>query len=792
MAEKHATRGLLPAGAILWIAVAGMALTPGALAWAVAGDSALRPAAIVAALALFAAVLAGGASLAALRRDNRRLASRMAQLEEALGAQVAAVNALPAQVALVDRGGRILSVNGPWERHGAAGGFGEAAWTTGADAVALFDSERGPVGRERRDLVAMLRAVLGGGEPVRVMEYAARWPAGSWSRVLIARLDHPGEAAAVLLQYDITRIKNVEIELKRKTTSLENITSGIPGIVYQMVRRRGGELRSTFISAQAERMLGYAPQMLLTDGGATLPRITHPDDREWVMRSKLDFAAGAKDGETWHAEFRVVTLAGELRWVQAFARLSVSETGDRVIDGVLLDISEHRAATDKLVELQHIDPRTGLFNRQFLLGHVGAALKNYLDQGEDSALLVVEVREFADLVSTYGITMADDLLRRVGERLVELVRRGDTVARVEGARFGVLAMNINGAENMRRLAGKLADHAAGIYMLPGQEVSVQVRVGAALADRIGRTPVEILRQAMVALNHASADHGPTVALYADHMAQEPELRVRLRSALAMALTRNELLLAYQPRIDVRTGRINGCEALLRWQHPAFGLQMPGRFIAIAEQSGIIIEIGRWVIREACRQAAAWRAQGIDIQVSVNVSGVQLQQDHLPEVIDAALQDHNLPPSSLQLEMTESTLVGADGSVSRQLAALKERGVTLSIDDFGTGYSSLSYLRDLPADVVKIDRAFITNAAQSESDSLIVRSIVQISRTLGLRVVAEGVENVEQLRFLMEAGVDEIQGFYLGRPMSPVALAALQRQFRLGDYMAGGRALGHSM
>jgi diguanylate cyclase (GGDEF)-like protein/PAS domain S-box-containing protein len=792
MADASHDRGRSPAvraaGRILWIAGGGAALALAVAAFGAAAPLAALPALLATLAAIGAVTLYARAALDDLVQENRTLCDRDARLTETLGAQWAALNALPAQVALIDRHGRILAVNRAWERHGAAQGFGPGESGIGASVIALCESETGPVGRDRVEIGAMLRAVASGEQAVRIAEYPGRWPtAGGWHRLVAARLDHPGEASAVVLQYDITRIKHVEIELKQKTISLQNITSGIPGIVYQLVKPRGGELRATFISAQAERMLGYQPDAMLVQGGALLPHIAHPDDRDWVTRSKIEFAAEAKDGDTWRAEFRVLTLAGEIRWVQAFARLTISETGDRVIDGVLLDVSEHRAAAEKLVELQHIDARTGLFNRQFLLGHVGAALKSYLDSGEDSALLIVEVREFADVVSTYGVTMADDLLRRIGERLVDIVRRGDTVASVEGARFGVLAVNIGGAENARRLAEKLAECAGGIYALPGQEVSVQVRVGVALADRVGRVPVEILRQAMVALNHVNADAGGSIALYADHMAQEPELRLRMRSALASALGRNELLLAYQPRIDLHTHRVVGCEALLRWQHPVFGLQLPGRFIAIAEQSGIIIDIGRWVIREACRQAAEWRAQGLDLQVSVNVSAVQLQQDHLPGVLAGALASAGLPASALQLEMTESTLVGADGAVSRHLAAIKDLGVTLSIDDFGTGYSSLSYLRDLPADVVKIDRAFITNAAQSESDGEIVRSIVSISRTLGLRVVAEGVENYEQLRFLMDSGIDEVQGFYLGRPMPPASFAGYERQFRLTDYLAGPRA-----
>ncbi len=714
-----------------------------------------------------------------LARENTFLDDQNMRMSETIATQWAVMHAVPAQIALLDRDGNVVALNRAWQQFGMRVGKGDADYGTGANLIDLCEASDGPYGRDGAEIALALREVVSKRRPLQALEYANRWTAEqSWFRLIFAALDHEGDTAAVVVQLDITDMKRAEIQLKQKTIALQNVTSGIPGIVYQFIAHGAGDVRFTFVSPQITRILGYEADAIVPHSGLPFHAIAHPDDREWMTRSKQDFVRDGIDGDTWRAEFRVLARTGEVRWVQAFARLTIAETGDKIVDGVMLDVSEYHAAAEKITELQHNDPRSGLFNRQYLLGQIGATLKGLQDGGDPCALIIVEVGDFNDIVSTYGVPFGDDVLRLVGARLTELVRRHDTVGRIESARFGVLATDISSADVAVKLANKLTSGLRGMYALPGQEVSIRVRVGLTFTDRAGRVPVEILRQAIVALNHATRDSSDGVVLYADHMGQEPELRIRIRSALATALSRNELLLRYQPRVDIKTGVVVGCEALIRWNHPVFGIQPPNRFIAIAEQSGIIIEIGRWVINEACRQVAAWRRAGLEnLVVSVNISAVQLQQDYLPAVLEDALAAAGVPAASLQLEITESAFVGADGDMAKHLAAINDLGISLAIDDFGTGYSSLSYLRELPVEMVKIDRAFIVDAATSQSDAEIVRSIVAICRTLGLQVVAEGVETQEQLAFLASAGVDEAQGFYLAHPMEAADFVAFVRDFR---------------
>jgi predicted signal transduction protein with EAL and GGDEF domain len=304
---------------------------------------------------------------------------------------------------------------------------------------------------------------------------------------------------------------------------------------------------------------------------------------------------------------------------------------------------------------------------------------------------------------------------------------------------------------------------AAPFGLAGQEVHVGASVGVALSAAGGDDPDELVRRADLALYRAKREGRGRFRFFEPAMDEEIRARRRLEGELRHGLERGEFALAYQPQLDFRTGRITGVEALARWSHPERGPVPPGDFVPAAEASGLIVPLGAWALREACRQAAAWRREGLDLTVAVNVSPVQLRHPDLPGMVEEALVASGLAPERLELEVTEGLLVGTEAGVAERVAGLAARGVGLAIDDFGTGYSSLAYLKRLPARRIKVDRSFVRGIGAEPEGEAVVRAIVGLGHTLGKEVVAEGVETEAQLAFLRELGCDAAQGFLLAKP-----------------------------
>jgi predicted signal transduction protein with EAL and GGDEF domain len=369
-----------------------------------------------------------------------------------------------------------------------------------------------------------------------------------------------------------------------------------------------------------------------------------------------------------------------------------------------------------------------------------------------------------------GHGAGDLVLAQAARRLRAVVPAQDTVARWGGDEFAVLLENAAGPKEITELAERLAGSVAGApFKVAEREIGMTASVGVALADE--GTPGVVLRNADVAMARSKDAGGGRVEVYAEHMHADVVRRLDMASDLQRAIAREELELQYQPVVELATSRVTGAEALLRWWR---GDEMvpPRAFLAVAEDSGLIVALGEWVLRKVCAQGAAWRADSLDIGVSVNIALRQLNAPHFSAQVAAALAESGLPPSALTIELSERMLVEDSGLIADRLAELRDLGVKLAIDDFGTGYASLAHLRQLPADIIKIDPSFVTGLGQDPVLTMLTKTIVQVGRDLGMQVLAEGIEQPRQLAELREMGCGYGQGYLLARPMSAGSVESL--------------------
>jgi len=517
-------------------------------------------------------------------------------------------------------------------------------------------------------------------------------------------------------------------------------------------------------NAAAERLFGYAA----SDAVGRPLTILMPEGMRQAHERGLDrfTASGAARVMGRTVELEAVRADGTEFPIELSLSTWATDEG-RFFTAIIRDITERRSAQDKLAHQALHDPLTGLPNRTLVVDRIGQALARSARHDWSVAVLFFDVDRFKVVNDSLGHSAGDALLVLVVERLQSLLRPGDTMARFGGDEFLVVCEEVDGLDEARQLAERLSDAFTRPFVVSDREMFATASVGIAVGRSSDATPESLLRDADAAMYRAKERGRARHEVFDEDMRAQTMRRLDTEHAMPRALERNEFRILYQPIVSLDTGTMTGVEALVRWEHPDHGLISPAEFIPIAEDNGLIVPLGSWVLQQAMEQAALWHREHPsrhDLHVTVNLSARQVQDPDLPVAVATALDALEMDPAALTLEITESVLMhDRDISLAR-LLDLKFLGVRLAIDDFGTGYSSLAYLQRFPLDVLKVDKAFVDGVAHGPEESALAAAIIRLGHTLHLRTVAEGVESPEQVAHLRRLGCQEAQGYLFARPL----------------------------
>lgn len=439
--------------------------------------------------------------------------------------------------------------------------------------------------------------------------------------------------------------------------------------------------------------------------------------------------------------------------------------GHQYLLSLVRDVTERKELQDHIQHLAYHDPLTDLPNRAMFNRHLSHAMIQARRYYKGLAVLFIDLDRFKNINDTLGHDAGDRLLQEMARRLMASLRSGDLVARLGGDEFVVLLEEISDLGQVSQVARQILTALVKEYPLDGQMIHITASIGISTFPEDGRDEFSLMKHADVAMYRAKEGGKNNFQFYSAHMDLHSAAQLALESSLRRALERNELILHYQAKVDAQTGRITGVEVLARWQHPDLGLMHPEHFIPLAEETGLIVPLTKWVLKEACSQNCAWQLQGLPpLHIAVNLSARQFGDENLLGDVASTLREVGMDPTLLELEITESMMMHNTDKTIQILAGLKAMGIRIAIDDFGIGYSSLSHLKQFPIDIIKIDRSFITDIPGDQADEAITDAIIAMGKSLKIIVVAEGVEALEQLQFLRSRGCDEIQGYFFSRPI----------------------------
>jgi diguanylate cyclase (GGDEF)-like protein/PAS domain S-box-containing protein len=604
------------------------------------------------------------------------------------------------------------------------------------------------------DPCRVLRTVL------RSQDVHGRWR--QFEATITNHLDDPDVCGIVGNLHDITELREAH---ERFRSAFENAPIGMA-----MADLEGRIIRA---NPALGVIVGRSPAELVD---VNVQDLTHPDDRESSSAEMRHLVSTGAIG--YQIEKRYLHRQGHVVWVSVSVSCVRDEQGRPLyLIGQVEDINERRALREHLAYAAIHDPLTGLPNRELFTDRLEVALRRAARRRHQVAVIFLDLDRFKLINDSLGHDVGDQVLRAVADRLNGAMRASDTLARFGGDEFTVLCDDINDEGDALDVAQRLVAAMAQPLTLESGEVFVSLSVGIAMSNAVGSGPT-MMRNADIAMYRAK-ERGPSrIEIYREDDEQNVVSRLRTSNELHRALERHELELHYQPFVDLHTETLVGMEALVRWRHPTRGLLLPQEFIALAEDSGLILALGSWVLNEACRQTAAWHAlrtgtehDNARLNISVNVSAVQLADPGFPRQVAAAIEVSGIDPDRLWLEITESTLMRDADEAVVILRAIRDLGLHIEIDDFGTGYSSLSYLQRFPVESLKIDRSFIGDLDQRSDDAAIVRAIIGLGDSLGLPVIAEGVERRAQVVRLQSLGCHLAQGYLFGRPLPAGALGA---------------------
>ncbi|GGY78782.1 putative bifunctional diguanylate cyclase/phosphodiesterase [Pseudoduganella plicata] len=683
-----------------------------------------------------------------------------------------------------------------------------------APALAHTLSELEAVLLRQQELTAAMRLDLAGyvmgwnAGAEQLFGYTAAEAVGRHVLFLYAEDDEAGEIAELLADpagtvTDVRRRKKSGdvIWVRLSIEAIRDTASEPSGMTIRLAPATGARAEYEQNSLHARIIEDSDQGVLITDAqerivsiNGAFTRITGYAMAEVIGRTPDLLSAGVSDADlraevraamqgngAWRGEIIGKRKNGEL-FPQSVTVSAVRDERGRVSHTFSLfsDISSHKDAEVRMQRLANYDALTGLPNHGLLLQLLGQAMAEARRTREHGALLVVEVARLGSISDTLGHDVGNALLAEIARLLRGRLREGDLLARLGGGKFAVGLLRVEKREHAALVARKLIDALSAPIAVGAHTLQVGTHVGIAVFPEDAGDADTLLRGADVAAARAGQSDDPAILFFSEEMNQRAKEHLRIESELRDALANGELMLYYQPKVSLRSGRIVGAEALLRWRHPVRGLVSPGVFIPVAEETGLITELGNWVVEEACRQIQQWREANVIMPpIAVNLSARQFDRG-LPQRMAQALERYGVNPEQLMLEITESLLVRGAETVIAIMNELVAMGLALALDDFGTGYSSLAYLKKFPISTLKIDRAFVVGLPHEENDCAIARAIVTMGQQLRQEIVAEGVETMEQMDFLRGLGCDQLQGYLFSQP---VPAADFERMLREGKRLA---------
>ncbi len=555
------------------------------------------------------------------------------------------------------------------------------------------------------------------------------------------------------LSQEISERRRAEADLRLTAQVMERLNEGVVSL--------DADFRVTWLNPAFSKITGYSAEELISK----IPPFMETMNENVEMKSELFQAL--EDGKGWDGEFWDVAKDGRRYAAHISVSPMTSEDKKQVQQyaAVLSDITKRKQDEERILYQANYDDITGLPNRVLFMDRLDQAIANTIRSSRKLGLMFIDLDGFKLVNDTLGHDVGDEMLRETGTRLEECVRSGDTVARLGGDEFTVIMPNLVDARHITIVAQRVLNALSTPFHLGGQDSFISGSIGVTVFPDDGDNTKTLLKNADSAMYSAKEQGKANYQFYTSALNEEVQERLAIKNGLIKAVDRHEFDVFYQPKLNLQSGKIESVEALMRWNSPDLGQVSPVKFIPVLEESGMVVEVGEWVLRTACRQHLAWRDAGLKpIRVAVNLSARQLREPSFVNIVEDILKRTGVSPSSIEIEITESMLMSDSERAVVALSELHEAGIHISMDDFGTGYSSLSYLKKFPIDTIKIDRSFVSDITTSSDDAEIIRTIISMGKTLNRRIIAEGVETEEQLSMLRQYNCDEIQGFFLSRPL----------------------------